>query len=186
MSNYLTEINYLTMEPRQIIEKWRTDNHKEQKEMAELLGLKSQQNYNDIKQGRTKYITLDIAKRFMDMSGINLLESTVSRNVSHETRNTIPHKNLDNLIDNARLLNESHYTLVKNNNDLIQLYKGVIASQPTKNDGACSPMLSNLLELIADVGTGKRWGSKREALAELNKFVSDIAPSGVKGGTQKR
>lgn len=62
------------MEPRQAIEEWRIKNNKTQEEMAILLGFKSQQNYNDIKTGRTKKLSIELVSKFKDLSGINLLD----------------------------------------------------------------------------------------------------------------
>ena len=63
------------MKPIDIIEKWRLLERKTQEEMAAMLGLKTQQNYNDLKTGRTKKISVEIAQKFQQLSGINVLDA---------------------------------------------------------------------------------------------------------------
>ena len=67
-------------------------------------------------------LTLDIAKRFMDISGIRLLGTSVSQIVIHETRKSIPdmHVNDELRLKTLLSLSESHSTLVKDNDRLIE------------------------------------------------------------------
>jgi len=85
---------------------------------------------------------------------------------------SVPVSAVVSMIESNRILSEAHYTLVKNIDELIQLYKQAVAHDAGGTIATAFPRLSDLLELLAEIGSGKRWGSKKEALAELNKFVS--------------
>lgn len=67
-------------------------------------------------------------------------------------------------------LADAHKILAKNNQDLITMIK------PTVNDGQQIPEVvaarfSGLLELLAQVGSGKKWKSVEEARAALSKLI---------------
>ncbi len=66
------------------MEDWRKAANKTQGEMAVLLGMKTQQNYGDIASGRKKVITLEVAIKFFEISGINLIDTTFSREKSDQ------------------------------------------------------------------------------------------------------
>lgn len=57
----------------QVIEDWRIRNKYTQKAAAKLLGLSSQQAYNEYASGRKKDVTLEFAVKFLHVTKINLL-----------------------------------------------------------------------------------------------------------------
>lgn len=73
-----------------------------------------------------------------------------------------------NLTESNRILAEAHRDLAKNTIELTLLIKATV-NVYINNPPAFDATLTDLLEVIADVGTGKRWDDKNEALAELSR-----------------
>lgn len=87
---------------------------------------------------------------------------------------TLSMKAIVNLTQSNKVLAESNKILAISHSDLVEMVKQSVHAEPgTQSDGLS--MFSDLLEVIADVASGKRYKSKQEALAELNKYVAVAA-----------
>jgi transposase-like protein len=74
------------------------------------------------------------------------------------------------LAEANKTLADAHKILARNNEDLIKMLR------PTENDvedipPAVAASFSGFLELLAQVGSGKRWKTPEEARAAVNKLV---------------
>lgn len=96
--------------------------------------------------------------------------------VSQEAKNGVmidiskpdPMAAIISMSESNKLLAESNKTLAKNNEDLIQIFKTTVDA-PQQIPLTLEARFAALLELIAQVGTGKHWKSVQEAHAALSK-----------------
>lgn len=74
------------------------------------------------------------------------------------------------IAESNKALAESNKSLARSNEQLVEMVKPIAGVQ-SESPATVDSKFSTLLELIADVGSGKRWKSKNEAVAELSNFV---------------
>lgn len=88
-----------------------------------------------------------------------------------------------NLTNSNKVLAESQKVMATIHSDLVELVK---KSERASAESSLADLsiLSDFLEVLADVASGKRYGSKQQALAELNKFVGAAAAKKKLKGTQ--
>jgi hypothetical protein len=80
---------------------------------------------------------------------------------------------LFNLTESNRVLAESNKSLADSHQVLVGMVKGKFtAGEPEEIPAAVQSKLTDLLGLIAEVGSGKKWKSPQEAAAELHKRFS--------------
>lgn len=83
---------------------------------------------------------------------------------------------LADLAASNREMAEAHKVLAIAQADLVQmLKKKTTADDPPKIDLTMEKRFSDILMVLAEVGSGKRWRSIKEAAEELNKLV--VAPT---------
>lgn len=75
------------------------------------------------------------------------------------------------LAEANRTLADAHKILARNNEELITMIKPATVNDGQGMTEAFSARFSDLLELLAQVGSGKKWKSVEEARAALNKYV---------------
>lgn len=79
-----------------------------------------------------------------------------------------------NLTHSNKVLAESNKVLAISHSDLVEMVKRSVNVEPGSQTSDLA-RFSDLLEVIADVASGKRYKSKQEALAELSKYVAVAA-----------
>lgn len=174
-----------------------------QGKMAKVLGIKGsapQQVYSKLESGITKKISPEILNKFNELKrDVGEVANVISEPEQVLQRSKSPlkvaSKNIDGDISQQILLNlsDSNRELVdvakttadavKNLSDahliLTKNYDKSIAENHQEKSIIFDAKFSDLLELIAAVGSGeKKWLSKNEAVAELSKQFYGIAANG--------
>lgn len=87
-------------------------------------------------------------------------------------------KTLADLAASDKEISEALKFKAKAHADLVDMLRNSITEHDdAKMNLALEARLSDIWMMLADIGSGKRWKSKEEAVAELNKFV--VAPTEV-------
>lgn len=81
---------------------------------------------------------------------------------------------LADLAASNREMAEAHKILASSQADLVTMLKQATGGDAAGMNASLEKRLSDILMKLAEVGTGKRWGSLKEATEELNKLL--IAP----------
>jgi plasmid maintenance system antidote protein VapI len=79
-----------------------------------------------------------------------------------------------NLTESNRLIAESNASLAASNKELVQMVKESTASVPRQTDQDVIAMRSVFLELLSEVGSGKRWKSPEEVKVAYSKGLADV------------
>lgn len=83
---------------------------------------------------------------------------------------------LVNLSESNRILAESNHSLARSHEELVLMVKSTAHAPDANTHADQLERFSSLLEIIAEIGSGKKlWASKSQAVEELNKFVLDAA-----------
>lgn len=105
---------------------------------------------------------------------------TPDSNVNEDTEpigNDLAMRTIYSLAESNKQIAESNASLSRSNEELVIMIKSTVNGAP-QTDATLSTKWTDLLELLAEIGTGKkRWLSKQEAVAELSKRFL-IAPTG--------
>lgn len=121
----------------------------------------------------------DVLSRIKEKTGIEaqkiaqpgkINKKVVTENKHEANEKDLPAKAIYNLTESSKDLSEANRILADNESRLISLLETTVGSQKG-NPAVAAASVSDLLEWIAEVGSGKKWGSKQEALAELHSFV---------------
>lgn len=135
-------------------------------EIADLAGV-SEEDFRNKKLAKDD-IRLKALANYGDKKDKNVFRGTsVKQDV---TDKDLPAKAIYNLTESSKDLSEANRILADNESRLISLLETTVGSQKG-NPAVAAASVSDLLEWIAEVGSGKKWGSKQEALAELHSFV---------------
>ena len=81
----------------------------------------------------------------------------------------VSEQTLHNLSESHRLLSEAHLKQIEANTELIKLVKISTANASQFPSEVYLTKFSDMLEVLADIGSGKRWKDKPSALLELSK-----------------
>ncbi len=104
----------------------------------------------------------------------NVDKNNIKSNDSNKNQNSdngnLSAQAILNLTESNRLLAETNSNVVNASLKSIEKFISVIESFVVNNPVTVDARFADLLEVIADVGTGKKWRSKSEALAELSKL----------------
>lgn len=197
------------MEISEKLKKIRAEKKWSQGKMGAALGI-SQQVYSNYENGvNQKYTTEMLAwiqDNFVDNknTGLNLKHS-------HPIMNDVDIKkdlSIESLIESNRLLSESQKIAMENQRLALETNRDIaasnaqlaaalksIANKPTEDlfqglNEAFLTKLSQVVEFVAEVGSGKKYSNKDAALVELNKRYLGISPSkkeeGILDGADKK
>lgn len=107
------------MDLRQTIEDWRKSNGKGEAEMATILGLgSSQQVYNKFKNNTKVNFPFEVAIKFLEVSGINLLDFTTKWGNGGEKKTGL--QLLESLSKSTVGLEQDHTRLVRSHEMLVE------------------------------------------------------------------
>jgi hypothetical protein len=130
------------------------------------------------------------------LTSLKLLNSRVLQNATSEGAGVSaddPSPAMNDIAESNRILAEANKTLAdahkiiaKNNQDLIVMMKDIKTNRSRLKTPLTEPStLAALLELLAEMGTGKKWHSKAEALAEVgNRLFVKTKQNKAKSGTR--
>jgi transcriptional regulator with XRE-family HTH domain len=114
---------------------------------------------------------------------------TVPRETTLPTPAPPPSSELTDLIASNRMMAEAMIIDARNRENLTEanreLAKKVTASAPEQNQQDAYAMRSAFLELLGQVGSGKRWKSPEEVKVAYNKFLVDAMGLTTSKDTQK-
>lgn len=156
-------------------------------------------NTEFIKGNSNEMIIRNIDSKFpREMSGTALLATGKNDSeTASKAKNTIHEIAESNkiLAHANSTLADAHKIIARSNEQLIGIIKGTSSDDHSESPITDPTTLSSLLEAMAEIGAGKRWRSKEEAIAWLgNKFLpqgggtkrkKDIRADGGKKGTVK-
>lgn len=114
--------------------------------------------------------------------------TTVTAETDHdyETGN-LTMKALVNLTESNRVLAESNKTLAESHSRLVTMVETKSTeSGPQEIPEAVDAKLTDALVLLAEIGSGKKWKSVQEGLAEIHKRFSGVHRTVEVKGIQKR
>lgn len=102
--------------------------------------------------------------------------SPSTQKMNNEPEVDFTKKALADLAASNRMLAEANIILARSHEQLLskwanRLDDAFTADAGQENDVAYLSRLSDLLEVMAEIGSGKRWGSKEEARAALRIFL---------------
>jgi hypothetical protein len=131
-----------------------------------------------------------IGKKWEDVkqigAGVNIEEVTKGQQQNVDQKNN----NLDTLIQSNlvlatanKKLSDAHFILAEDQRELMK--KVVTVNDPEQTPEDVDAIRFALLELISQVGSGKRWKSSQEVKATYNKLFSDALGLKKEGDTQK-
>lgn len=94
-----------------------------------------------------------------------------------ETQEDFTQRTLADLAASNKMLAEANIILARSHEQLLSKWTNrpddvITAGAGQENDVAYLSRLSDLLEVMAEIGSGKRWGSKEEARAALRIFLT--------------
>lgn len=106
---------------------------------------------------------------------------------SQEEYGTLTMKALVNLTESNRVLAESNKTLAESHSRLVTMVETKSTeSGPQEIPEAVDAKLTDALVLLAEIGSGKKWKSVQEGLAEIHKRFSGVHRTVEVKGIQKR
>lgn len=144
-------------------------------EMGKMLNVSSQL-LGQYESGRQKP-KVDFHTKWKEVFGESLIETNVSQGTEKELSvSSIMKIAQSNMIlaEANKTLADAHIILARNNENLIGMVRAT-ESVESEIPLAVQSKLTDLLGLIAEVGSGKRWKSPQEANAELHRrFVGTV------------
>jgi transcriptional regulator with XRE-family HTH domain len=165
------------------------DLHKINKQrLAGRLKMSKQNLYQLFKSKELQADTVKAIEKELKVSWAQIKEQSVNIAVNIEPARDATGQALVNLTESNKILAESNKTLANSHAELVTMVKGVVPDQQGTSVTDLA-RFSDFLEVLADVGSGKRWHSKKEALAELNKLLygrlQKKPASGIRDGSGK-
>lgn len=175
----------------------------------------SMRQYQKLEEGKFPKYKRDIVTQLDRLLGTNLFQRLYAQNIPHSANgskkypegeqtpatvnedqetdkpNNITNQALLKLADSNAMLSESNLSLARSHEKLVIMLEEKhrpTERLPQQKELMHQKQVSLILRVLAEVGTGKRWGSVEEAYAELNIILADPlgesskAHSGVKAG----
>jgi hypothetical protein len=141
---------------------------------------------------KSKELEPETKKKFEDYYGKSIFtgESKGKVNVSRGTSEKPPGDKLQTLIESNKLLAEAnkklsdaHFLLAEDQRELMR--RVATANVPEQSPQDADAIRAALLELVTQVGAGKRWKTAEEVKTVYRKLVSDALAPKKEGDTQK-